>query len=228
LASPNGYASIYLANDPLNPGFSLTQEAISVVRGPIQPTSYNADGTIATFTRTDSLTCDNGGSGQPIWTGTTTQSYVRKTYRCCSRYVCHICTTDSTAGGRGTLTANQPPPPPPPPPAPVASVAVSPESSTVAEGQMEWLTPILTDSIGNPVNGATVTWATSDASVATVDTSGLVTGVVPGIDTITATSEGKSGSAVVTVVPESPAELRQGSVGVTPGLPRRKRPSDAQ
>ena len=223
-ASPDGYASLYLATDPLNPGSSLTEEAISVVRGSIQPTSYNPDGTIATFTRTDSLTCDGGGSLQPIWTGTTTQSYVRKTYRCCSRYVCNVCTTDSTAGGRGTLTANQPPPPPPPPPAPVASVTVSPESSSVAQGQMEWLTPILTDSAGNPVNGATVTWATSNASVATVDTRGLVTGVAPGIDTITATSEGQSGSAIVTVLPESPSAIQQPSFSVQPRVARRKRP----
>src|SRR5260370_41189063 len=123
-ASPDGYASLYLANDPLNPGSSLTEEAISVVRGPIQPTSYNPDGTIATFTRTDSLTCDGGGSLQPIWTGTTTQSYVRKTNRCCSRYVYTVCKTDSTTGGKEKLIPNQTPQPQASQPSPVSSDTV--------------------------------------------------------------------------------------------------------
>jgi len=221
--SPDGYASLYLANDPLNPGSSLAEETISVGRGAVVPTGYNPDGTIATFTRTDTLTCDGGGSVQPIWTGTTTQNYVRKTYRCCSRYVCHTCTTDINVGGTGALTANQPAPPPPPPPAPVASVTVSPESSSVAEGQVEWLTPILSDSAGNPVDGATVTWATSNASVATVDTRGLVTGVATGVVTITATSQGQSGAATVTVTPESEAEARQPAMALSPAV-KRSRP----
>ena len=194
--------SLYLAKDPLNPGSSLTLENISVVLGPQVPTSYNPDGTVATFTRTDSLTCDNGGTVAPIWTGTTTQNYVRSTYRCCSRYFCRICTRTTNAGGTGTLTANQPAPPPPPPPAPVASVTVSPESVSVMEQQVVWLSATPLDSAGNPTDQP-VTWATGDTRVATVSQEGMVTGVAVGQVTITATSQGQSGAATVTVTPES-------------------------
>jgi hypothetical protein len=202
--SPDGYASLYLAKDPLNPGSSLTLETISVVRGPQVPTSYNADGSVATFTRTDSLTCDNGGSVAPIWTGITTQNFTSTTYRCCSRYFCRTCTRTTNVGGSGMLTANQPappPPPPPPPPAPVASVVVSPESVTVSEQQLVWLTATPLDSAGNPTDQP-VSWATSDTTVATVSQQGLVTGVSVGQATITATSQGQSGAATVTVTPE--------------------------
>ena len=47
--------------------------------------------------------------------------------------------------------------------------------------------------------GTAVAWATSDASVAAVDASGLVTAVANGAATITATSGSTSGTAVVTV-----------------------------
>jgi len=210
--SPDGYASLYLAKDPLNPGSSLTLETISVVRGAEVPTSYNADGSVATFTRTDSLTCDNGGSVAPIWTGLATQNFVRSTYRCCSRYFCRTCTRITNVGGSGTLTANQPappPPPPPPPPAPVASVAVSPESVTVMEQQVAWLSATPLDSAGNPTDQP-VTWATSDSTIAKVSQEGMVTGVAVGQVTIAATSQSQSGAATVTVTPEAegPADVR--------------------
>ena len=48
--------------------------------------------------------------------------------------------------------------------------------------------------------GATVTWSSSDESVATVNASGLVTGVAEGVATITASTGSASGSAVVTVM----------------------------
>ena len=210
--SPDGYASLYLARDPLNPGSSLTLETISVVRGPEVPTTYNSDGSVATFTRSDSLTCDNGGSIAPIWTGTATQNFARSTYRCCSRYVCRTCTRITNMGGTGMLTANQPappPPPPPPPPATAASVAVSPESASVMEQQVVWLTATPLDSAGNPTDQP-VTWATSDTTVATVSQEGMVTGVAVGQVTITATSQGQSGAASVTVTPEAdgPEDVR--------------------
>lgn len=48
--------------------------------------------------------------------------------------------------------------------------------------------------------GATVTWRSSDPSVAATDTSGLVAGVGEGDATITASAGSASGSAVVTVM----------------------------
>jgi uncharacterized protein YjdB len=45
----------------------------------------------------------------------------------------------------------------------------------------------------------TITWSSSDTHKATVSDTGVVTGIMQGGVTITATSEGKSGSASVTV-----------------------------
>jgi hypothetical protein len=83
--------------------------------------------------------------------------------------------------------------------APVATVTVSPTSGGVPVGQTVQLTATPQDSAGNPLSGRTVTWATSNAAVATVSANGLVSGLVAGTATITATSEGPSGSAAITV-----------------------------
>jgi hypothetical protein len=86
-----------------------------------------------------------------------------------------------------------------PPPAPVASVTVSPASGSVAVGQTLQLTAVPKDANGNALTGRTVAWASAAPSVATVGGSGLVTGVAAGSASITATSEGQTGSATITV-----------------------------
>ena len=58
------------------------------------------------------------------------------------------------------------------------------------------------DQNGQVMAGATVTWASSAAAVATVSASGLVTAVANGSATITATAGSVSGSATVTVAQE--------------------------
>ena len=83
--------------------------------------------------------------------------------------------------------------------APVATVTVSPTSANVVVGTVQQFTATLMDAAGNVLTGRTVTWASSALGVATVNGSGLVTGLVVGTATITATSEGKNGSAAVTV-----------------------------
>jgi len=83
---------------------------------------------------------------------------------------------------------------------PVASVDVTPLAASVRVGLTVTLTATPRDAGGNPLTGRTVTWASDNGSVATVDAaSGVVTGVSAGVATITATSEGQSGSAAVTV-----------------------------
>src|SRR6266700_387459 len=86
---------------------------------------------------------------------------------------------------------------------PVASVSVSPASATVLAGQTVQLSATPKDVNGNPLSGRTITWSSSNTPVATVSSSGLVTGVVAGSATITATSEGQSGTAAITVTPPS-------------------------
>src|SRR5882762_5283844 len=86
----------------------------------------------------------------------------------------------------------------PPPPAPVASVTVSPAAASMSVGTTVQLTATLKDANGLPTSGS-VTWATSNGTVATVSASGLVTGLGVGTATITATSGGQSGTAAVSV-----------------------------
>ena len=85
------------------------------------------------------------------------------------------------------------------PPVPVATVSVTPAPDTVRAGLTVTLTATTSDANGNVLTGRTVTWGSDNTSVATVNASGVVTGVSAGTATITATSEGQSGSAGVTV-----------------------------
>ena len=90
---------------------------------------------------------------------------------------------------------------------PVATVTVSPASASVAVAQTVQLTAVLKDANGNTLTGRTVTWTSSNTAVATVSSSGLVTGVAVGSATITATSEGKTGQGTVTVTAATDAVL---------------------
>jgi hypothetical protein len=83
--------------------------------------------------------------------------------------------------------------------APVATVSVSPAAPSVNVGQAVQLTVTLKDANGNTLTGRVVTWGSSNPAAATVNGSGLVTGVAAGSATITATSETKTGTAVITV-----------------------------
>src|SRR5207245_1525201 len=60
-------------------------------------------------------------------------------------------------------------------------------------------TATLKDASGTILTGRAIAWSSNNPSVATVSSSGLVTGVAAGSATITATSEGKSGAAAITV-----------------------------
>jgi len=86
-----------------------------------------------------------------------------------------------------------------PAPAPVASVTVSPATVNLGVAGTQQLTATLRDASGNVLTGRSVTWASSNVLVGTVSGSGLVTGLVVGSATITATSEGQNGSAALTV-----------------------------
>ena len=85
------------------------------------------------------------------------------------------------------------------PPVP-ASVAVSPASISFASlADTVRLSATVRDENGEVIAEAAVTWASSDASIADIDTDGLVTSVADGSVTITATAGSASGSAGVTV-----------------------------
>ena len=85
------------------------------------------------------------------------------------------------------------------PPTP-SVVTVNPASFTLtAVGQTVQLHAEVVDRNGKTISGATVTWTSSNASVASVSLSGLVTARQTGTTTIKATSSGVSGQAIVKV-----------------------------
>jgi uncharacterized protein YjdB len=79
----------------------------------------------------------------------------------------------------------------------VDAVSVSPATATGDVGTSTKLFATAKDRNGYPV-AATVSWATSNSAVATVDNSGAVSFVSAGTGTVTATSGGKSGQSEVT------------------------------
>ncbi len=88
----------------------------------------------------------------------------------------------------------------PPPPPPVASVTIAPSSDSVAVGQSVKLTATAKDADGVVIS-APIAWTSTDASVATVDSTGLVAGVKAGNAGIKASSGVASASAVIRVTP---------------------------
>jgi uncharacterized protein YjdB len=96
---------------------------------------------------------------------------------------------------------------------PVASVTVTPPTANIFVGDAnQQLVAVTTDAGGNVLIGRTIAWSSGNTGTATVNTSGIVTGVAAGGPvTITATSEGKSGTAAIIV-----ANAPVASVTVTP------------
>src|SRR2546425_273824 len=82
---------------------------------------------------------------------------------------------------------------------PVASVTVTPSSTLVQVDSTTQLQATTRDALGNILTGRTITWASSNPAVAAVSVAGLVKGVAAGSATVTATSEGVSGTASVAV-----------------------------
>ena len=91
----------------------------------------------------------------------------------------------------------------------VASLAITPAAATVLAGDSLQLTAIASDINGQPLTGRSVTWTTSDATVASVSATGLVKGVAASAQpvTITATTGSKSATAQITVRPAVSIQL---------------------
>jgi uncharacterized protein YjdB len=101
-----------------------------------------------------------------------------------------ITATSETKSGTSTVTVTQ---------APVATVTIAPTAPSVAEGGTVTLTATLKDANGSVLTGRAIIWSSGNNATATVSQSGVVTGNKKGNVSITATSEGKSGSVTVTV-----------------------------
>ena len=82
----------------------------------------------------------------------------------------------------------------------IVVVRVSPLQIVVFVDATERLSARAQDASGNSLTGRTITWSSTNSSVASVDASGLVRGIAAGTATIRATAEGVVGSAEVTVI----------------------------
>jgi len=83
-------------------------------------------------------------------------------------------------------------------PAAVATITVS-VADVIETDKTAQALATLRSASGATLTGRSVTWSSSNNSLATVSASGLVTGKKQGTVTITATSEGKQGSKTITI-----------------------------
>jgi hypothetical protein len=103
-----------------------------------------------------------------------------------------ITATSETKTGTSSITVTVPP---------VNTVTVTPPSAALLLGVIpsQQLTATTKDAHGNTLLGRIVTWSSDNNAVATVSTSGFVSAVAAGSATITALSEGVSGTSSITV-----------------------------
>jgi uncharacterized protein YjdB len=90
----------------------------------------------------------------------------------------------------------------------VAAVTITPTAVQLLVGGRTPLTVSVTDSRGTAVSGRTVQWASTNGAVATVDGSAELRGLSVGIATVTASIDGRIGSATVTVLPAGVTKLQ--------------------
>jgi GDSL-like lipase/acylhydrolase family protein/Big-like domain-containing protein len=87
----------------------------------------------------------------------------------------------------------------------VETVAINRDTTVQVHKTFQY-TALLKDNEQLTLN-RTVTWTSSNTEVVSIDANGLATSLLPGESIITATSEGKSATAKVTVVPGPPTAL---------------------
>src|SRR6266567_2231753 len=97
----------------------------------------------------------------------------------------------------------------------MGTLLVTPPAASVGVGDAVRLTAMPQDDGSAPARAPAVTWTSSDTSVATVDATGLVTGVAPGSAIITATTGDQSGSAQIIVSAHPPGTVEDLSVVAT-------------
>jgi len=82
---------------------------------------------------------------------------------------------------------------------PVASISVAPSSGSIGVGATLQFTATPRDQYGNEVSNLTPSWSSSATGVATVNSSGLASGIAAGSAQIRATANGFTGSGTLTV-----------------------------
>jgi hypothetical protein len=103
-----------------------------------------------------------------------------------------------SAGGTGSARPGGPE---------VASLEMAPGQARIGPGGTVRLKVLATSKGGTVVTGQDVEWRSDAPNVAAVSRNGVVTGVTPGGAIVTATTDGRSASAMVTVVGRGAAAL---------------------
>jgi uncharacterized protein YjdB len=89
----------------------------------------------------------------------------------------------------------------------VSSVTVTPAIATLNIGAKLALVAIVKDKNNNLMTGKAVAWTSSNPAIATIDSTGMTTGITAGAATFTATVAGVSGTATVTVAALPPSAV---------------------
>jgi uncharacterized delta-60 repeat protein len=100
-------------------------------------------------------------------------------------------------------------------PAPVATISVSPSAASLESGKTQQMSAVAKDAAGNVLSGVSFSWQSDATAVASVDGSGLVTGALVGTAHITASAQGVSGGADVSVKTGALAHIEISPAGGT-------------
>jgi len=134
---------------------------------------------------------------------------IRRCYRCAglgaALFFLLLPLAGCSSGGGSSLTA-------PVSTVTVVRIEVSPTAASVGVGATLQLAAAPMDSSGSPLQGRSVTWASGNQAVASVDANGVVTGMSAGGATIAATCEGKSATAAITVTSRASGSRRFGHI----------------
>ena len=106
-------------------------------------------------------------------------------------------------------------------PAGVATVAVSPSASSTSIGGHLPLHAVVQNAAGDTLTDAVIFWSVQNASIATISSDGIVTGVSAGTTQVSANVAGKSGLGTVTVAstPVSSGAAPVASISISPSSP---------
>lgn len=194
-AVANGHATVSAVSDGVTGTISLTvaQTAASVVVAPDSAT-FDALGATRQLTATARDANDTAFPGAPFsWASSDTAvATVSPTGLVTSVGNGTARITAASGGGSAaaTITISQT----------TASVSVTPAAARIPRiGGTAQLAAQALDANAQPIVGKTVTWTSDAAGVATVDGAGMATGVANGAAHITASADGKTATATVTV-----------------------------
>jgi len=186
-----GDALVAKAPAPSAPGLIVTPAATTILVGQsLTLTVTNANGSAI--------------NKQATWTSSDTSVAVVvatgiSTARVTGRRTGTVTVTAVSSNKNGTNTTTVVP-------VPVRSVTLAPDSARVELGDSQQYTATPRDSAGNPLTGRVVTWSTTTASIATINSSGLATTHARGSTRVIATVEGQADTTWL-IVEQTPSRI---------------------